>query len=191
MKKLFFLLLFMVNFFAVQAQSKFEIGINALPVTAGSFELITEYALNKKTVLSSKFGYALERGIRYIQKIDDGIDNKTNSGYFGKIGVKYYLTKEGYLLGNLIYSNYNSSGEIRDSSGNVQTQTSQGAIWGIGLTPGYKVTYGSFSVSVGVQVGLAQARKAYIGDQGHNYQPGLGAIGHLYFQGLINLMFKI
>ena len=176
-----------------QAQQKFSLGINLAPMSAGSIELVTEYAFNKLVSISLKGGYAFEDGLRFILKVDDGIDNKKHSGYFTKLGIKLYPYKNFFLTTNIIYSNYKNSGERIDQAGNKTFLSSRGGIWALGLTPGYRFDIDNdfISILVGLQIGIAQARNDLVGIQAHNYQPGLGSVGNTYCQPMIACVLKI
>ncbi|OJJ17648.1 hypothetical protein BKI52_27695 [marine bacterium AO1-C] len=179
--------------FTLQAQRKFSLGINAVPISAGSIELVAEHSLNRLLSLSFKGGYAFEDGLRFILKADDGIDNKKHSGYFVKAGIKLYPYKGIFLTANVIYSNYVNSGERLDAGGNTELLTSRGGIWALGLTPGYRINIDDspLSILVGLQVGIAQSRNDLVGIQGHNYQPGLGPVGNTYCQPMVAFILKL
>lgn len=191
--KVFLVLVFSILGMTAQAQKKTEIGFNLMPISAGSYELVTERKINKRLAVSVKAGYASEQGLRFILKKDDGIDNKKHSGFFGKVGLKYYFTKGFFLLGNIIYSNYHNSGEI-NTNGNKEIISSSGGIWALGLTPGYKFALednNRLFLTLGIQVGFAQSRNDLVGIRGHNYQPGLGPVGNTYCQPILAFTYRI
>ncbi len=85
-----------------------KIGVNAISILAGSYELTTETTNKSFYSIVANFGYAQGKGIRTMCIVGDYITDRKNSGNFFKIGGKLYLfnlfnhKKDDFFLGILI-----------------------------------------------------------------------------------------
>ncbi len=196
------------------AQWQTRLGVNGLLLPLRTLEITGEFKRQPWYSLTVNTGYVHQSGYKGIGgvKLDDMIDNRSSSGWFGKAGGRlYFLSFTGHepavnvFLGvQVIAASYNQSGiQPRDSYENGALVSSFSEVNARGFMAGGALTGGltfslskRFQLDAGVQYSVLPRRDDYVGYIGFNYQPGFGVTnrGGRYlksFQGLLVLSYLL
>jgi len=162
--------------------SKVNIGLNIMPLYAGTPELQIDFYPVKYVGISANCGYTY-KAKRGLTKINDGAELHKLDGYYFKIGIKgRTLPKKNLyspvLWAQLFYvgSNYKETGLPQGHLWEDRVDTViSGFVDGIALAAGVDIkTIRHFDIRVGFQIGYYN-RSSYLGKSYLTYQPGFGS----------------
>ncbi|PKK36685.1 hypothetical protein BWI96_09905 [Siphonobacter sp. SORGH_AS_0500] len=183
-------LLTIVLFFSLAnlsfAQWKTRLGANVLLLPLRTLEVTAEFQKHPAYSLTLHTGYVHRSGYAGLggMKVNDMIDERCTSGWFGKVGGRLYplsltgneLATNFFIGAQVIASGYNQSGVRRDDMNNSSEDIkASGLLAGGALTGGLTFKLSKrFRLETGVQYGFQPWRDDYLGNIDKNYQPGFG-----------------
>lgn len=216
MKKILLLTAFMIGLCLTSgsAQGQIRLGVNVLLLPLRTLEITGEFKKQPWYSVTLNAGYVHQSAYKGIGgvKLDDQIDDRSSSGWFGKAGGRLYLlsftgnepTVNLFLGAQFIAASYNQSGiqqTDRFENGTIVSSfskvNSRGLIAGGALTGGLTFKLSKrFQLDPGIQYSFVPRRDDYVGYTGFNYQPGFGVTnrGGRYrksIQGLLVLSYSL
>ncbi len=177
---------------STSAQWQTRLGVNALLLPLRTLEISGEFKKQPWYSLTVNTGYVHQSGYKGIGgvKLDDMIDDRSSSGWFGKAGGRLYLLSftghepavNAFLGAQFIAASYHQSGiQQRNSYENGTMVSSFSEVNSRGFMAGGALTGGlvfklskRFQLDTGVQYSFVPRRDEYVGYIGFNYQPGFG-----------------
>lgn len=191
MKKPYVILLFVLCMSNAYGQWKPTVGINVLPMSVKSFEVVSEFAPHPAFAFTLQAGRVFSTGYEGIAdtKEYDGVSGRRTSGSFARIGGRvYFLSFSGrerrvnlFTGISLIGMKYHKTADKADLVGdefprNVEKVERSGYSWGPALQTGltFRLSRNLF-LDAGIQHSFLLGDHGYIGSRDRNYLPGFGS----------------